>query len=68
MSLKRRNFLRFSALAGTGIISGIGLGSSAKAGSVNALNELKSMADEVKPITVQERAERIAKAQRGGGR
>ena len=64
MSLKRRNFLRFSALAGTGIISGIGLGSSAKAGSVNALNQLKSMADEVKPITVQERAERIAKAQR----
>ena len=64
MSLKRRNFLRFTALAGTGIISGIGFGGSAKAGDILAIDQLKCMTDGVEPITVQEREERIAKAQR----
>ena len=64
MSLKRRNFLRFAALAGSGIISSIGFGSSAKAGSVTGNDQLKRVTDGVEPITVQEREERIAKAQR----
>ena len=64
MSLKRRNFLRFSALAGTGIISGTGFGISAKANNITAIDQLKCMTGEVEPITVKEREERIAKAQR----
>jgi len=66
MSLKRRNFLRFSAMAGTGIISGISFGSSvhAKAGNSTAIDKLKSMTDDAEPITVKEREERVAKAQR----
>ena len=64
MSLKRRNFLRFATMAGTGIFSSIGFGNSAKAGSVAAIDQLKSMTAGMEPITVKEREERITKAQR----
>ena len=65
MSLQRRNFLRFSALAGTGIMSGIGLGGYAHSKAVNIpkADQLKRLTDDVEPITVKEREERIAKAQ-----
>jgi Xaa-Pro dipeptidase len=65
MGLQRRNFLRLSAMAGTGIMSGVGLGSYAnnKTGEANRIGKLKCMTEGVEPISVKEREERIAKAQ-----
>ena len=67
MSITRRNFIRTSAVsAGAAtVLSGLS-GCSAPAAPVakTPLDELKSMTDEVKPISVEERKGRIEKAQR----
>jgi Xaa-Pro dipeptidase len=67
MNLKRRNFLQLSALtAGATIIAGV---QSCKTGNekaegVSALDSLQSMTKDIVPISVNERQERVAKAQR----
>ncbi len=67
MNLKRRDFIQLSALtAGTVVIGGLQSckTSSEKAGAGSVLDSLSSITSDVKPITVEERKERIAKAQR----
>ena len=65
MSLKRRDFLQLSALtAGTAMLTGM---PSCKTGTekpVSAMDSLQSMTKDVQPISVKEREERVAKAQR----
>jgi Xaa-Pro dipeptidase len=64
MSLKRRDFINISALAaGTGIITGFRSSSKENSGR-SVLDDLANMTNDVVPITVQERKERIKKAQR----
>lgn len=61
MSLKRRDFINLSALvAGTGIITGF----RSSTGSNALFGDLQSMTDDVVPISVEERKDRIKKAQR----
>jgi Xaa-Pro dipeptidase len=67
MSLKRRDFINLSAMAAaTGVVSTL---SSCKSNEESnekksAIAELKSMTSDVVPVSVKEREERIAKAQR----
>ncbi len=66
MSIKRRNFIQLSALAaGTAVMAGMQsctqpAGTTAKPASGEAV---RSMTDQVVPITLQERLGRVAKAQ-----
>jgi Xaa-Pro dipeptidase len=65
MSLKRREFIRFSAgraAFGTALFSG--LSSFTEARQRTVLEGLRSMTDQVAPITLQEQLSRIEKAQR----
>ena len=67
MNLKRRDFIQLSALtAGTAVIGGLQSckTGSEKTGMGSALDSLSAMTKDVLPITVDERKERIAKAQR----
>ena len=67
MHFKRRDFLQLSALtAGTAIIGGLQSCKTGteKTGTVSAMDALSSMTKDVVPISVKERQERIAKAQR----
>ena len=67
MHLKRRDFLQLSALtAGTALIGGVQSCKTGteKKGTVSALDALTSMTKDMAPISVNERQERIAKAQR----
>ena len=67
MHLKRRNFLQLSALtAGTAIVGGLPSckTSTEKSATVSAMDGLQSMIKDVAPISVKERQDRIAKAQR----
>ena len=65
MSLKRRDFINLSALAaGTGIITGFRSSTSKENNGKSLFDELESMTNDVVPITIQEREERIRKAQR----
>jgi Xaa-Pro dipeptidase len=67
MNLKRRNFIQLSALtAGTALVSGI---QSCKSGTketttASSNDSLQSMTKDVVSISVKEREERVAKAQR----
>lgn len=67
MDLKRRDFIQLSALtAGTALVTGL---QSCKTGTektaaASAIDSLQSMTKDIVPITVKEREERIAKAQR----
>ncbi len=66
MSLKRRDFIKLSAgsaAAGTVMLTGISSCASPK-DSPSPTDELKSMTDDIVPITVKEREARIEKAQR----
>ena len=67
MNLKRRDFIQLSALtAGTVVVGGLQSCKSTteKATAGSAMDTLSSMTKDVKPITVEERKERIAKAQK----
>jgi Xaa-Pro dipeptidase len=67
MNLKRRDFIQLSALtAGTAVIGGLQSckTGSEKATTASALDSLSSMTKDVLPITVDERKQRIVKAQR----
>ncbi len=67
MHLKRRDFIQLSALtAGTAVIGGLQSckTGSEKVNSSSALDSLSSITKDVVPITVEERKQRIAKAQR----
>ena len=67
MSLKRRAFINVSAMAaGAGIITGFSSFTAGKKGNDKNVTpyELQSMSMDAAPITLQERIERIAKAQR----
>ncbi len=65
MSLKRRDFLQLSALtAGTAMISGLQSCKNGTENAVSTIDSLQSMTKDVIPITVKEREERIAKAQK----
>ncbi len=65
MSLKRRDFLQLSALtAGTAMISGLQSCKTGTEKSVSAIDSLQSITKDVVPITLKEREERIAKAQK----
>ena len=66
MSLKRREFLQLSALtAGATIIAGVQSCKTGteKTGTVSVMESLQSMTKDVVPISVNERKERVAKAQ-----
>ena len=63
MSLKRRDFINLSALAaGTGIITGFRSSTSEENKLLSG--DLQSIADDVVPISTEERKDRIKKAQR----
>ena len=63
MGLKRRDFINLSALAaGTGIITGFRSSTSEENKLLSG--DLQSMADDVVPISTEERKDRIKKAQR----
>ena len=67
MNLKRRDFIQLSALtAGTAVIGGLQScqTGSEKTSTGSVLDSLSSMTKDVLPITVDERKQRIAKAQR----
>ena len=67
MNLKRRDFIQLSALtAGTVVIGGLQSckTTTEKTETASVLNSLSSMTKDVVPITVEERKQRIAKAQR----
>lgn len=66
MSIKRRDFLNLSAMAAaTTVVAGITACSNGQAKEKGSVaDELKSMTDDVVPITVKEREARIEKAQR----
>ncbi len=65
MSLKRRDFLQLSALtAGTAMISGLQSCKNGTENAVSTIDSLQSITKDVIPITVKEREERIAKAQK----
>lgn len=66
MTVKRRDFISLTALAATaGVMTGFSSCSPDKQNeSTTATSTLKSMTDDVVPITVAEREARIAKAQR----
>src|SRR6476620_2567910 len=66
MSIKRRDFISLSAMAtATSVVAGISGCSNGQAkGKGSPVDELKSMTDDVVPITVKEREARIEKAQR----
>src|SRR4051812_26054322 len=67
MSLKRRDFIRLTAVnaaAGSAMIYGLSSFTSASAIKPSVLDNLKPMTSDIVPITVQERENRIAKVQR----
>lgn len=67
MSLKRRDFLQLSAVtAGTALFTGLQSCKSGteKAADTSATDSLQPMTKDVVPISVKERLERVAKAQR----
>jgi Xaa-Pro dipeptidase len=66
MSIKRRDFINFSAMpAATTVIAGLSSCSNGQAKEKGSpADELKSMTGDVVPITLQEREARIEKAQR----
>jgi len=66
MSIKRRDFISLSAMAtATSVVAGISGCSNGQAKEKGSpVDELKSMTDDVVPITVTEREARIEKAQR----
>ncbi len=65
MSIKRRDFIRLSAgsAAGTAIVTGLSSCVQGKS-SPSPMDQLKSMTEDIVPISVQERETRIEKAQR----
>ena len=66
MSIKRRDFIRLStgsAVAGTAILTGLSACAAPKESS-SPMDQLKSMTDDIVPISLQERESRIEKAQR----
>lgn len=66
MSIKRRDFIRLSAgtaVAGTAMVTGMS-SCAAPSGSPSPMDQLKSMTNDIVPITVAERETRIEKAQR----
>ncbi len=63
MSVKRRDFLQLSAIvAGTGILTGFSSFTAREEKKI--LRDMQSMADDVVPISTEERKARIKKAQR----
>jgi len=67
MSLKRRDFLRFTAGNAAGVALFSGLSSFTSSSSLfkgTILDDLKPMTDDVVPISLQERLSRIEKVQR----
>ncbi len=66
MTLKRRDFISLTAMvAATGVATSLGSCASGQQKETNkSAGELKSMTDNVAPISVTERSARIAKAQR----
>src|SRR5574338_871534 len=65
MKLKRRDFINLSALAAGSVVAGISACNTNEKSTVanNGSADLKSMTDDVVPITLEERKSRIAKAQ-----
>ena len=63
MSIQRRDFLKLSA-GSAAMFSGITTFSSTSKNNSSILDDLQKMTDDVKPITVEERQARIAKAQK----
>lgn len=63
MKLKRTDFLKLSALSAAAFIPGVSAYAN-KNNTTNTAGKLKTLTDDVKPITVEERKIRIAKAQR----
>lgn len=63
MSLKRRNFLKLSA-SGAAMFSGINIMAAGSRTNSSIFDGLQNMTADVAPITVEERKQRIAKAQR----
>ena len=66
MAIKRRDFIRLStgsAVAGSALLTGISSCATPEA-PPSPLDQLKSMTEDIVPITVQERESRIEKAQR----
>lgn len=63
MKLKRTDFLKLSALSAAAFIPGVSAYAS-KNKTLHTQGKLQSLTDDVKPITVEERKARIAKAQR----
>ncbi|HNV29349.1 MAG TPA: Xaa-Pro peptidase family protein [Cyclobacteriaceae bacterium] len=66
MAIKRRDFIRLStgsAVAGSALLTGISSCATPEA-PPSPLDQLKSMTDDIVPISVQEREARIEKAQR----
>ena len=66
MGIKRRDFIRLStgsAVAGTAILTGMSSCATPN-GSPSPMDQLKSMTNDIVPISVQERESRIEKAQR----
>ncbi len=66
MAIKRRDFIRISttsAVASTALLTGISSCTTPQ-GSPSPMDQLKSMTDDIVPITVLEREARLAKAQR----
>ena len=68
MSIKRRDFIRLStgsAVAGTAILSGMSsCAAPAPQESTSPMDQLKSMTNDIVPISIKEREARIEKAQR----
>src|SRR5579871_5072859 len=67
MTIKRRDFIRLSAgtaAVGTAIIAGVNACAAEPKVPASPMDKLKSMTDDIVPITVQEREGRIEKAQR----
>lgn len=65
MNLKRKDFLKLSALSASAFIPGIGAYAKSKKEEIyRPGGELKPLTDDVKPITVEERKARVAKAQK----
>jgi Xaa-Pro dipeptidase len=66
MTLKRREFINISAVAaGTGLVAGLSTNTFGKERNsvTTLLDDLQSMAMDIKPITTEERINRIEKAQ-----
>jgi Xaa-Pro dipeptidase len=64
MNVKRRDFISLSVLSAGGAIAGLSSCHANNKETTTAATPLASMTKDVLPITVQERQERIAKAQR----